>query len=372
MRLLDRAATYAAAAIFVGSALAVRWMLDPWLGDSQPLSLLFGGVALAVWLGGAGPAVVATLLGYFASDYLFIPPRGVFGVFGVQEAVSLLTYLLSCGIIVAFGEGLRRATRRTKLYADGLERAERHKDQFLAVLAHELRNLLAPIRHAVALLRVSGRSVDNAFSPVAVIDRQTGHMARLIDDLFDIARIANGRLHLQCAPLDIKAPLLHAIEAARPSIDSASHELRVNLPYEPTHVRGDLTRLAQVFANLLNNACRYTPRGGHIWVEAYRSGRHVVVKIRDDGIGIRAEALPRIFEMFTRGEGAEAIASSGLGIGLTFVRRVLELHGGEIRATSDGAGKGSQFEVRLPAIAASELPAPQPAATPKLANANER
>ena len=351
------AAGYGAAVLFIAAAVAARWLLDPWLGDSQPLSLLFGGVALAVWLGGAGPAVAATVLGYLASDYLFTPPRHVFAVVDARGAISVLTYVASCAIIIVFGEGMRRANRKAEQYADSLRTAEKRKDEFLATLGHELRNLLAPIGNATEMLHAGAASPDAAQRARSLIERQLAHMVRLVDDLLDISRIASGRLRLQKERLDLLCVLEHAVETAQPKIDASGHTLHLSLPCEPLAVFGDPTRLIQVFANLLNNAARYTPRGGNIRLSARRDGASTVVSVCDDGIGITSEAMPRIFEMFVQGDGPGVHTRGGLGIGLTLVRKLVELHDGTITAHSGGSGAGSEFVVRLPALPAHAVAA---------------
>jgi signal transduction histidine kinase/CheY-like chemotaxis protein len=351
---------YGAAIVFAAVALTLRWALDPWLGDAQPLSLLFGAIALSVWLGGVGPALLATTVGYVASDYLFIPPRGVFAVVDALEAISLGTYLVSCTIIIGFGEGMRVANRRAKQYARRLEEhqaqlelIERRKDEFLATLVHELRSPLAPIRNAVSLLIPRDPELGMARN---IIDRQSRHLIRLVDDLLDMSRIRAGRIRVQKDAIPF-APVLHqAIEAARPGIEAAGHELRVDIPAEPIFLEGDATRLTQIFSNLLNNAARYTPRGGHISLQARREARNVRVTVRDDGIGIPPEMLPHIFEMFMQVDRAAERKGEGLGIGLTLVKKLVELHGGRVEARSEGIDKGSEFVVFLPALAAAPNP----------------
>jgi signal transduction histidine kinase len=348
---------YLASVFFVGAALVLRWILDPWLGDSQPLSLLFGAVALAVWMSGAGPAILATVVGYFASDYLFIPPRGVFAVADAREAISLFTYLVSCIVIMIFGEGMRAANQRAQQYARSLEehheqlkRAERNKDEFLATLAHELRTPLAPIRNALTLLNRRGGDDAALGSARQIIERQVQFMTRLIDDLLDVSRIAAGRLHLKVERIDVQSIVSAAIEIARPLIDTAGHELRVTGHSEPILLQGDHTRLTQVLLNLLSNAARYTPRGGHVELERHTDGEWAIIRVRDDGIGIPPEMLPRVFEMFMQLDRRTERTQGGLGIGLTLARRLLAMHGGSIEASSAGTGRGSEFTVRLPRI----------------------
>lgn len=350
---------YAVAVGLVAVATFVRHFLDPWLGDAQALSLLFGAVALAVWWGGAGPAVLAAVLGYAASDYLFIPPRGVFAVINAQEAVALLTYLISCSAIIGFGAGMRAANQRARRYARELEEnhsrlelAERRKDDFLAVLAHELRGPLAPIRTAISLMIPRSPELDTARD---IIDRQSRHLMRLVDDLLDVSRIREGRIHLEKQVVSLRTVLDDALVTARPHIESAGHSLKVDIPQERLWVEADPTRLAQVFSNLLNNAARYTRRGGHIWLDARQDGNDVLVTVRDDGIGIPREMLPRIFEMYTQLDRPMERTRGGLGIGLTLVRQFVQLHGGSIQAVSEGPDRGSQFLVRLPMLPAGPM-----------------
>jgi len=221
--------------------------------------------------------------------------------------------------------------------------ADRRKDEFLATLAHELRNPLAPIRTGLQLL--SGEPPpETARHALAVMQRQTSHMVRLIDDLLDISRITRGKLELRRERVTLGAIVDAAVEASRPFIDWSGHELRVSVAAPSLVLDADLTRLAQVLSNLLNNACKYTSRGGAIELVADRNGDEVVIEVRDSGVGIPPHRLTDIFEMFSQVDHAHG----GLGIGLALVRRLVEMHGGTVRASSEGTGTGSTFIVRLP------------------------
>jgi PAS domain S-box-containing protein len=245
---------------------------------------------------------------------------------------------------------------------DALKEADRSKNEFLATLAHELRNPLAPIRNALHLMSLKGGPPPEQQWALDVIERQMQQMTRLIDDLLDIARITVNKLELRQERIEVGEVLNAAVATSRPLIETAGHELAISAPGEPLFLDGDLTRLAQVVSNLLNNAAKYTERGGCIRLAVERQGSDVVISVRDTGIGIPAEALPRIFEMFTQVDRSMERSQGGLGIGLTLVKRLVDLHGGSITAQSDGAGKGSEFTVRLPlAMAAPDAsPAPRP------------
>ena len=231
---------------------------------------------------------------------------------------------------------------------DALREADRSKNEFLATLAHELRNPLAPIRAAVKILQLKANATPESQSALDVIDRQTRQMTRLIDDLLDVARITSNKLELRNELIELNEVFNAAIETSRPVIDQRGHKLTVEVPAEPIYLDGDAVRLAQVISNLLNNAAKYTERGGRIWLTAAKRGNDVVVKVRDDGMGIAPEALPRIFEMFKQAEPSAGKSPDGLGIGLTLVKRLVQMHGGMITVRSDGPGKGSEFILALP------------------------
>ena len=240
-----------------------------------------------------------------------------------------------------------------------LKEADRRKDEFLATLAHELRNPLAPIRNGLQIMRRAGDDKEAVEEARGLMERQLQQMVRLIDDLLDVSRITRNRLALRKERIELATVVQDALDTSRPHIEASGHELAVTLPPRPIHVNADPTRLAQVFSNLLNNAAKYTEPGGRIALTAEREGSDVVVRVGDTGIGIPAEMLPRIFEMFTQVDRSLERSQGGLGIGLTLVRRLVELHGGSIEARSGGHGLGSEFVVRLPAIAippAQELP----------------
>jgi len=241
-----------------------------------------------------------------------------------------------------------------------LKEADRSKNEFLAMLAHELRNPLAPIRSAAEILRAKSPDVPEVRWAYDVIDRQMKQMTRLIDDLLDIGRIACNKLELRVERVELGEVLRGAIETSRPLLDASGHDFNVALPSEPIHLDADATRLAQVVSNLLNNAAKYTERGGRIRLTAERRGSEAVVTVTDTGIGIPPEMLSRIFEMFTQADRSIDRSQGGLGVGLTLARRLVELHGGTIEARSEGSGKGSEFVVRLPAIARTAREEPRP------------
>ncbi len=245
-----------------------------------------------------------------------------------------------------------------------LRLADRRKDDFLATLAHELRNPLSPIRSAVELLRdrIANGDDDIAWAR-DVIGRQVDQMARLLDDLLDVSRITRDKLVLKPRRVDLAEVIEAAIETSRPLIDAGVHSLELQLPSRPIPLNADPVRLAQVLANLLNNAAKYTPAGGRITLSATREGDRAVVAIQDTGIGIAPEMLPRLFEMFAQAAPALERSQGGLGIGLSLVRGLVEMHGGTVEARSEGADRGSEFVVRLP-IAPEAAPAPAPSPTP--------
>ena len=224
----------------------------------------------------------------------------------------------------------------------------RSKDEFLATLAHELRNPLAPIRSAVEILNLQKPDGETQWA-LDIIDRQMRQMSRLIDDLLDIARITSGKLELHRERVELAEVLKVAFETSQPHIEAAGHEFFSTSPPEPIYLSGDPIRLSQIISNLLSNACKYTPRGGKIWFLAERQGDTAVLSVRDNGIGIAPEALPRIFDIFSQGSPSGA-QRGGLGIGLTLVKRLTEMHGGTVEAVSDGEGKGSAFTVCLPIV----------------------
>jgi PAS domain S-box-containing protein len=260
-------------------------------------------------------------------------------------------------LAVALGKRTEEARRAEKAELL-LREADSRKDEFLATLAHELRNPLAPLRNAVELLRRADDDKALMEQARSVMERQVSQLVRLVDDLLDIARITKGKLQLRLERVELAEVLNSAIESARPLIDALSHELTVTIPPQPMHVQADQTRLAQVFLNLLNNAAKYTDKAGHIWLTAERRGNEAVVSVRDTGIGIAAEHMPHVFTMFSQVESALERSQGGLGIGLSLVEGLVELHGGAVEARSGGPGKGSEFTVRLPIVGLPEQ-APQ-------------
>ncbi len=275
---------------------------------------------------------------------------------------TVATNLLADPGVQAIVINTRDITDR-KQAEEELRSANRTKDEFLATLAHELRNPLVPLRNALYLIgRLNGHDeqLDKARS---MMERQVQHLVRLVDDLLDVSRIGRGKIELRKEPVDVQSVVASALETSRPLIEAAGQQLTVALPPEPIYLQADPTRLAQVVSNLLNNAARYTDAGGRIElsVEPASGGcqppGEVIIRVRDTGIGIPPEMLPRIFDMFTQVDRSLERSQGGLGIGLTLVQRLVEMHGGRVEAHSPGPGQGSEFVVRLPVVAA---PAPRP------------
>jgi PAS domain S-box-containing protein len=253
----------------------------------------------------------------------------------------------------------RRLEEELRRRAEELVGADRRKDQFLAMLAHELRNPLAPIRNAVELMR-QVETIDPTFQPSReMVERQVKHLGRLVDDLLDVSRITQGSIRLRKEVVDLGTIVQRAVEGNRPLIESRAHTLSLGLPAEPVRLEADATRLEQVISNLLNNAAKYTLPGGHIWVTAAREGEEAVVRVRDTGIGIPPDVLDRVFEPFVQqSNGSLARTEGGLGVGLTLVRSLVEMHGGRVEASSPGLGQGSELVVRLPAQTLAEATLP--------------
>lgn len=247
---------------------------------------------------------------------------------------------------------------------EALRDANRRKDEFLATLAHELRNPLAPIRNSLHILRLSANNNAHTTETCEMMERQVANLVRLVDDLLEVSRITRGQVELRKEPVELAEVLRAAVEASRPLIEASTHQLAISIPRDSLFLNADPMRLTQVFANLLNNAAKYMNPGGQIWLTAETQENDVIVSVRDTGVGIDAEMLPHIFKMFTQVDRSKRQAQGGLGIGLTLVRTLVEMHGGQVEARSPGLDQGSEFIVRLP-VERVERQANLPAAAPQ-------
>ncbi|HEY4241475.1 MAG TPA: ATP-binding protein [Kofleriaceae bacterium] len=278
------------------------------------------------------------------------------------------------GTLVGFSKVTRDLTERKRNEEEraarlAAEHASRAKDEFLALLGHELRNPLAPIVTAVELMR---RRATGHEAELGIIERQVKHLTYLVDDLLDVSRVVNGKLELRRAPVDLRTAITNAVEIVQPMLEGRGHVLAVDVADAPVMIDGDEARLTQVVTNLLTNAAKYTPPGGHIELSLRATRATATLTVRDDGVGIAAEMLPRIFDLFEQGTQRLDRAAGGLGLGLAIVRSLVELHGGHVTANSDGAGCGSTFSISLPVARAATASEPDVPRRPKLAAATPR
>ena len=324
----------------------------------------------AVTAGAAVALGLAFLLAFFVGGRIARPINSLASAaraIGQGEAVELdapkrVTEVAQ--LAEALGEAaiaIRQREEQRRLAEEALRQADRRKDEFLATLAHELRNPLAPLRSALHLQRMSRDGVAAGGPAVArlgeMMERQVNHLVRLVDDLMEVSRISRGTIELRRVRVELAVIVRNAVETSEPLILGAGHQLHVSMPEEPLWIDGDAVRLAQILANLLNNAAKYSGGPGQIWVDAARRGEAVTVSVRDNGDGIAPELLAPIFEMFTRGPHASGHGPGGLGIGLALSRRLAEMHGGTLSGRSDGPGKGAEFILHLP-LAADQGPQP--------------
>ena len=245
-------------------------------------------------------------------------------------------------------QALRASEERLRVVVEQLQEADRRKDEFLAMLAHELRNPLAPLTNALRLLERSGEGAQTSRAALMLADRQTRQLARLVDDLLEVSRITSGRIELRRQPMMIDAAVRDAVDSAASMVEARQQRLEVRLPPRPVELRADPARIAQVLENLLHNASKYTQVGGAIRIEVVEQPHEIEVRVADNGIGIDADQLPRLFQLFTQIETTLDRSQGGLGIGLALVKRLVELHGGSVAAASAGRGQGATFTVRLP------------------------
>jgi PAS domain S-box-containing protein len=289
---------------------------------------------------------------------------------GSRFYASGVTTALRDGALRGYSKIFRDLTERRRLEeelqrrADQLVEADRRKDEFLAMLSHELRNPLAPILNALHLMDQVGTNHPILQQARDMVERQVRHLTRLVDDLLDVARITKGKVQLHPEPVELAVVLQRAVETSRLLLDSRRHELVVALPAQPVWLRADPARLEQVVTNLLTNAAKYTEPGGRVWLTAALGQDRVMVQVRDTGAGIAPDLLPHIFDLFTQAERTLDRSQGGLGVGLTLVKSLVEMHGGTIRAASGGLGQGSEFTLELPVLPASAARPMETAGTP--------
>jgi PAS domain S-box-containing protein len=291
------------------------------------------------------------LRGLGLRSYMCVPLKGRSEVLGIISFVSSESERRYTSADLAFAEELARraavAIDNAQLYAE-LRESDRRKDEFLATLAHELRNPLAPIRNALQILKMPRVDAATGLQVRDVMERQVDQLVRLVDDLLDVSRVMRGKIELRKETVELASIIARGVETATPLIEVQGHELTVAVPPESLLLDADPVRLAQVIGNLLTNAAKYTETNGHIWLSAERQGGHVSVRIRDNGIGIAPDMLPHVFDLFVQADQAATRSQGGLGIGLTLVKNLIEMHDGTVEAQSAGLGKGSEFIVRLP------------------------
>ncbi|TWT39351.1 ATP-binding response regulator [Blastopirellula retiformator] len=344
------------------AALWVRTLLHPILEDRLPFGVFYLSVIISAWLGGTASAVVAMVLGMVAAAHFIIPPQSSLLIAEPADWVSLLIYAIVGAVTIVTFEKTRCEQREAEQRScenqeltETLKRSDLQKDEYLALLAHELRNPLAPIATSVDLMarcRDDGRRFDALRRAVL---RQLSQLVRIVDDLLDVSRYLQGKMRLLRDPFDLREAVGAAVEMVQPQIDERQHDVRLLIPDVAIGVSGDRVRLVQVVSNLLSNSAKYTPRGGRICIDLRAENGEAVLSVSDNGIGIADDDRRRIFEAFAQVDSSHTRDHGGLGLGLALVKQLCELHEGTVDVISRGPGKGSRFEIRLPLV---ELPTP--------------
>lgn len=349
-------------------AIFVRDLLTPAWGSDVKLIMFLPAVLLAAWFGGILTGLLATAVCVAGATYLWLSPIHSFRIADPEEAVALVTFVLVAALTSVIIEMLHRTRHRAELQSANIaelaaertrlieterearaaaEAANRAKDDFLTVVAHELRNPLAAITAAFGVLD-RARTSEERVRPRQVILLQASHLARLVEDLLDAGRVMNGKIRLHRAPIDLADTLTRSVGTLMQAGRLEQH--RITIDTEPVWVDADAVRVEQIVVNLLVNSVKYTPAGGSIHVTVTKETNDAVLRIRDTGIGMPPDLVPRVFGLFVQGDRPADRDPGGLGIGLSLVRRLVELHGGKVKASSDGPGQGSTFEVRLPRV----------------------
>ena len=333
---------------WVGAALLLRFLLNPVLGQQGPYLILTLAIVLAALYGGFGPAMLATALGTFIGTYLFIGSRpGWESVFEPPNIARTVLFLLIGLSISIIGGRLRASKQELSEAVRGLRSSNRAKDHVLATVAHEMRSPLSALSSANQVLARSAQDPARIVWASDLIGRQLTQLSRMSADLMDMSKVLHGNIDMQMGPVDLRDVITSAVEQCGPLITEKRHHLTTEQPPEPAMVRGDASRLVQVFANLLTNAAKYTEPGGEILLRLRLTGHDWHFSVTDNGQGLNPEALDEIFEPFVQAPGALNNANGGLGLGLAIVKRIVELHEGRVTATSQGPGSGSTFDVML-------------------------
>lgn len=317
-------------------ATGLRQLLHPLLGDHLSFSFHLLAVFVAGWTGGFWPATATAILSALISNYLFTDS---IWITSNEEGLEFTCFILLSLIIAGLTEISVRALHRALL-------AEREKDNFMAAVAHEMRSPLSVIYYANSLNRMAGDDLNN--DQLDMIDRQVHHLNLMIEDLLDVSRVARGTIKLNLLRAKVSSIVAGAAERAKPLIERHRHALTIELPTDDIELLVDPRRLEQVLTNLLTNAAKYTPDGGSITVRVAAIGDKAIISVRDNGIGIATDALPKIFELFVQADAGRDRAEGGLGIGLALARKIVEMHSGTLQATSAGKNRGSEFVVSLP------------------------
>jgi signal transduction histidine kinase len=340
---------YALAVLAVAGGLLLRFLLNPLLGQQGPYLILALSIVLAALYGGFGPAMLATLLGTMVGTYLFVGTRpGWESVFEAQNITRTLLFI-AIGLSISIIGGRLKASRRAlSQTVSELRKSNRAKDQVLATVAHEIRNPLSALSTASEVLQRSTTNPARVAWAADIVTRQVNQIARMSDELMDTSKVLHGKIDMRMESLDLRAVLGQALEQVDAFIAGRQHKLAADLPDAPAPVQGDAGRLVQVFANLLNNAAKYTPPGGNIALKLSGADAGWQVTITDSGQGFDQSGGDELFEPFVQAPGVVSTETSGLGLGLAIVKRIVELHGGRVVATSPGVGQGATFSVLLP------------------------
>jgi signal transduction histidine kinase/CheY-like chemotaxis protein len=359
-RLLRYGSAFVSVALMTG-----LWACRPVAIEHRPFVPFYCAVIFTAWYAGLGPSIVAVALSCLSAVYFFFPPILAPTAKDPGDLVAMAMFITVCSTIIAFSEANRVARRRLeqeiadRIQAENeLRQSDRRKDEFLAVLSHELRNPLAPIQSALDLLEHKNR--EEADPELTMIARQVHHLKRLVDDLLDVSRIRRGKVDLRTAVVELGPVVVQAVEAVRPLFAEQKQDFQTSIAREAIYIEADPTRIEQVLVNLLLNASRYTPRRGRVWLEVGSEQQQAVIRVRDTGIGMEPDLLPKVFDLFQQGDRKTGRSHVGCGIGLNLAKKLVELHEGTITASSAGANQGSEFVIRLPCVA------PAPTETPRI------